>query len=189
MALEKRRGRCPSTLKGLAEMRARLAGEVQQRQGFLADAQKALDDCDRIILRLFPKEDPQSIHTLRYLKHFVNRRGALRKTMLAILREQAPTSLTTRQIVAHMEERLNLRFICKQDRRQWEASLRAALTDATALGWIERTQKGTFSRQPHIPTMWRWKSGVKSLEMLAAEMDAAGFAYEYVKAEPEDATA
>jgi hypothetical protein len=118
MALEKRRGRRPSTLKGLAEMRARLAGEVQQRQGFLAEAQKALDDCDRTIVRLHPNEDPQSIHTIRYQKHFLDRRGALRKTLLAILREQGPKPLTTRQIEAQMEERLHLRFACGEDRRR-----------------------------------------------------------------------
>jgi hypothetical protein len=171
-------------------MRARFAGEVQRHQAALNEALSQLSDCDRTILLLFPDGAPARIPAVRAWKNFLGRRGALRKTLLAILREQAPGALTTPQIEAQMHQRLNLRFDCKKDRWRWRAnSLAKALQDVLDDGLVERTQRGTFGVWPRIPTMWRWKSGVKSLEMLAAEMDVAGLAYEYVKAEPEDATA
>jgi hypothetical protein len=85
MALVRKKGRRPTTYVGLEDMRARIAGEVQQRQAFLAEAQEALDDCDRTILLLYPNGDPRSIEATRYQRHSLGRRRALRKTMLANL--------------------------------------------------------------------------------------------------------
>jgi len=172
-------------------MRARLAGEVQQRQLLLAEAQEALDDCDRTILRLHPNGDPGRIPAIQYqpVRLHIGRRGALRGTVMDVLREHSPNPLTTPKLAALVQERLKIRFTSNKERISWVHSVNSALRVGVNRGQAERTQRGTFGAPPQIPTMWRWKSGVKSLEMLAAEMDAAGFAYEYVKAEPEDATA
>ena len=184
MAEQKRAGRRPSTFVGLADIQARLTADVQRLQSSLTEAQQALDDCNRTMLRLYPNGDPGP--AIRSWHHFRNRRGSLRRTLQAILRERAPEALTTRQIAVEMEERLGLRFHSLADRKMWKAnSLTSALSKQAAEGFVERTQQGSWGGRT-MSSSWRWKAPTRTLETLAAEMEAAGLTHEYVQAAPDD---
>ncbi|MER2538711.1 MAG: hypothetical protein ABTQ26_05675 [Azonexus sp.] len=151
----------PSYLKGLAETRARAAAEVQRYSALaaevqlrLAEAQAALDSCDRLIVRFDPRLDPTTIepifaHKGRYGKH-----GALSNTVLAVVQEAYPREINTTEVAVHVQLRLAIDFETPVERGLWvDSSLRNALKQLYRRKLIERLHDPAV--KTGAPGIWR----------------------------------
>lgn len=111
----------PSFLKGLAETRARLAGEIARYEDLLKDigaslelARRQLDGCDLILKRVDSRIDPTRIKPLQIVT--TGRRGALRDALISILKEAAPEPLSTTVLTAEAAVVLGREVLGKADR-------------------------------------------------------------------------
>lgn len=185
----------PSYLKGLAETRARVAAEVQRYQKLqdeigqaLATAQAELDACDRLIRKFDERLNPELIHPIKAWKGRYGARGNLRQALLDILKEKAPSALSTVELGIELQLRLELDFITSQERGKWlQNSVTRRLRVLVLEGLVERLH------DPNINTFgyWRWKGeGCKSLGDLAELAKSSGVGtHRQVEAyEPEDAS-
>ncbi len=94
----------PSYLKGLAETRARLAGDIERHERLLseipekvAQARRELEACDLLIRRFDGRLDPQKIAPIRHWR-YSKKRGVLRDTIIAIVKDSAPNQVTTLEV-------------------------------------------------------------------------------------------
>ena len=92
----------PSYMKGLAEDRARAAGDVERYVKIAKDvadaleaAQMTLAACDLLIRRIDARLNPNEIPPIRAHKYYGGARGKLRDSVVDILKTAAPGTVTT----------------------------------------------------------------------------------------------
>ncbi len=115
----------PSYLKGLAETRALLAGDVERYERLiheiqenLALARRELEGCDLLIRRFDGCLDPLKIPPFRPWR-YQQKRGVLRDTIIAVVRERAPNAVTTHEIGWELQMRLELSFETAAEDSKW----------------------------------------------------------------------
>ena len=134
----------PSYLKGLAETRARAAGELERLQSIasdvaarLAEAQANFASCDRLI-RLFDERlDPAKIPSIHGQRRVPG--GKLKGVIVEILTGRAPHEMTTNEICWELQLRYSLDFVTPKERADWKhGSIGRALKHLIKDGLVER---------------------------------------------------
>jgi len=115
----------PSYLTGLAETRARLAGDIERYErplseipGKVAQARRELEACDLLIRRFDGRLDPQKIAPIRHWR-YSKKRGVLRDTIIAIVKDGAPNEVTTLEVGWELQIRLGLTFETSTEYSRW----------------------------------------------------------------------
>jgi hypothetical protein len=116
-----------SYLKGLAENRARAAGDLIRFEGLakeiamrLAETRADLDSCDRLIKKYDIRLQPERIGPIRVWPHHKTKRGGLRSLLLEIVTLRAPAEVTLTEICYEIETRWELTFLTPKDRECWK---------------------------------------------------------------------
>jgi len=171
----------PSYLKGLAETRAHLAGDIERFErvsGEIAEklvlARRELEACDLLIRRFDGRLDPKKIPRISRWRHHPGRRGQFRGAVIDILRARAPNPVTTTEMAWELQLRFGLAFDTAEDYREWYGgSVARQLRRLAAENLIERL---------HDPLLvaaevgrWRWKADVaSSLTDLTEQLSSRG---------------
>jgi hypothetical protein len=153
----------PSYLKGLAETRARAAGEFERLQSIaadvatrLAEAQANVASCDRLI-RLFDERlDPTKIESIHAHRRIPG--GKLKGVIVEVLEGRSPHEMTTNEVCWELQLRYSLDFVTPKERLDWKhGSIGRALKHLVKDGVVERLH------DPMAPIAedgrWRLKSG------------------------------
>lgn len=189
----------PSYLKGLAETRARAAGDLKRHTQLKAEldvllpeleadlnryrkmhervcrnldsAKSDLASCDRLIRKFDGRLDPEEIEPICAHKGKYGGWGRLRQSIQALLKECSPESVTTLQIAMTLEIELELDFATPAERRAWvHNSIGNSLKKMVGEGVVERLH------DPSVPTSqvgrWRWASA-RGSELEALQQAAA----------------
>jgi hypothetical protein len=172
----------PSYLKGLAETRARVAGDVIRYQKILVEVTRALADsqielasCDRLIRKFDNRLNPELINPIHAWKGRYGKRGQLLTAIVRLLKEHAPSEMTTLELGWMLQVEFQLDFPSAQEKYKWQAnSLRNALKKLVANDQVERLHDLSEGFTSEVGR-WRWKSDdVLSLDHLRARAEAAG---------------
>lgn len=182
----------PSYLKGLAETRARVAGDLARYQELyneigqkLAEAKAELEACDRLIRKFDERLNPNLIEPIRAWKGRYGKRGELREQIKRLLQQRAPTEVTTTELAWELQLHFRLDFESAQEKRKWTAnSLASTLKALVAEGCVERLHE--FENGPTGEAgRWRWKlDDDLSLDRLEAQLAAAGIATQQCDDDP-----
>ncbi len=120
------RHRVRSYLKGLAENRARAAGDVVRLEAMtlqvakeLAEARMDVESCDRLIKKYDSRLRPELIGPIREWHHHKGKRGDLRLLLLEILKQVAPAAPTLIEICCEIEMRWKLTFLTEHELKTW----------------------------------------------------------------------
>lgn len=152
----------PSYLKGLAETRARAAGDVAHYELILADVAAKLDEakasvvaCDHLIKKFDPRLDPGKIEAIRGWKGRYKTRGALRAEIIAYLKASAPEAVSTDELSWKLELQFGLDFETPQARTRWRHnSLLPALKKLVTQNSVERLHDAFHGANQ--AGHWRW---------------------------------
>lgn len=169
----------PSYLKGLAETRARAAGDVARYKALLADitsslaeAEGLLESCDRLIKKFDIRLNPGLIAPINAWKGRYGPRGALLDAIALYLQSVAPAAVTISELAWHMQLKFNLNFCDSKQTSTWiNNSLRPRLRDLLKGGVVERLHDSSPGQNQL--GRWRWVAkGCQSMEELRALADA-----------------
>jgi len=115
-----------SYLKGLAENRARAAGDVVRLEALaaqvakeLAEARMDVESCDRLIKKYDSRLRPELIEPIREWCHHKGKRGDLRILLLEILKRAAPAAPTLIEICCEIDMRWKLTFLTEREHKAW----------------------------------------------------------------------
>lgn len=141
--------RRPNGLKWLVERRAYAAGELlslqaqaKELRGKIAAVRRRMRQYDAQILTFDSGLQPQDIRAFRPMAVKVTRRGALVSTMMAVLREAAPRTLTTRELATEIARRAGIKFAGARDFARWQHnSVGKQLKKHMARGMVERVER------------------------------------------------
>lgn len=192
-----------SYLKGLAETRARAAGDLRRhtrqkatletllpeleadlaryRKMYgrvcqnLENAKSDLESCDRLIRKFDGRLDPEEIEPIRAHKGKYGGHGRLREALQELLKDCHPEALDTEQLALTIALELDLEFATPKERRAWvHNSIGNSLKKMVAEGLIERMHDpGIQGRQGF--GRWRWvPKAVVGLGALAQTAAQAG---------------
>ena len=158
----------PSYLKGLAETRARAAGEVARFEKIASDvsqllqkARDALAACDLLIVRFDARLTPEDIQPIRPPKFYGGKRGQLRNTVTEILQREAPGTVTTSQIGVEIQIRFLLTFDTPAARTTWQCnSIGRLMRKMFNQGLVDRLHDPAALTEDGA--RWRWRSGAAS---------------------------
>ena len=162
----------PSTLKWLAEARARRAYDLEQTERIAADVCARMEHLradlaalDHSIRIYDPAINPDAIQPVQGTKGRYGKHGALQSAIKDILMAHAPIWLSTVNLEVLVCFRLQLGFESPQERSRWyRNSFANLLRKFVVAGVVERQQ------DPGIPTSevgrWRWK-GDEAMPTLA----------------------
>lgn len=182
----------PSYLKGLAETRARLAGDIERYErvsGEIAEklvlARRELEACDLLIRRFDGRVDPNKIPLISRWRHHPGKRGQFRGTVIEILQASAPNPVTTAEMSWELQLRFGLTFDTAEDYREWHrGSVARELRRLVAENLIERLHDPLLAAAE--VGRWRWKTDVaSSLTHLTEQLSSRGEAVKVVD-EPAD---
>jgi hypothetical protein len=108
----------PSYLKGLAETRARAAGDAQRFKKLheeigekLARAEHDLAACDRLIQRFDARLDPGLIDPIHAWQGRYGKRWALGEEIRRIIQSAWPDEITTTEIVWRVQIHFQMSFV------------------------------------------------------------------------------
>jgi len=172
----------PSYLKGLAETRARAAGDVQRFKEIyeeigqkLARAERDLAACDCLIQKFDERLNPDLIQPIHGWQGRYGERGALLEEVRRIIQNAWPEEVTTTEIVWRAQIRFQLHFLTFQEKKRWQDnSLRSAIKNLLAKNEIERMHDKSVGLNAEVGR-WRWKSDAfLSLGHLHAQAEGAG---------------
>ena len=174
----------PSYLKGLAETRARAAGDVQRFKKLydeigqkLAKAERDMAACDLLIQRFDERLDPGLIQPINGWQGRYGKRGALVEAVRKIIEGVWPDEITTTEIVWRIQIKFQFDFDTWKQKKRWQDnSLRNAIKSLLAKGEIERMHDKSAGLNAEVGR-WRWKSdGFLSLAHLHAQAEDSGVA-------------
>ena len=154
----------PSYLKGLAETRARAAGDVNRLKNIydeigqkLTSAKRALEACDLLIQRFDERLDPGLIQPIHAWQGRYGKRGALMDEVRRIIQSAWPDEITTTEIVWSAQLQFQISFVTWQAKKRWQDnSLRTAIKTLLAKGEIERVHD-VSDGLIGVVGRWRWK--------------------------------
>jgi hypothetical protein len=158
----------PTTLKWLAETRARHAYDLERIERIAVDIMARLEGLradmaalDHSIRLYDPTINPAAIESVQGTKGRYGKHGALAEAIKDILRAHAPHWLSTVNLEMLVRCRLQIAFESPQERRHWyRGSFANLLRKFVVAGIVERQQ------DPDIPTnevgRWRWKGEVEA---------------------------
>ena len=189
-------------VKGLAETRARAAGELDRCE-FLAPkldralararadvvrlqasvitlparrarAQAELDACDLFLRKTLPGITPACIPSVNAWQGRYGTRGALKTAIAEFVRACAPAEVTTREIAWAVQVRLGLEFGSRAAAGEWARNtLGAQLRRFAVEGLIDRLHDPKNGNNAH--RRWRWKKQrATTMAELRAMAAAAG---------------
>ncbi|HEV2703064.1 MAG TPA: hypothetical protein VGV09_15655, partial [Steroidobacteraceae bacterium] len=150
-------------LKGLAENRACLAGDIERLEAIatqigsaLTLARRQLEGCDLLIRRFDGRLDPTLIEPIRSWKGRRGKRGTLQQTIIEIVRTAAPNAVTTTEIAVDLQVKFEIYFESPQAYQTWlHDSVTRRLKHLVARNVLERLH------DPAATTVevgrWRWK--------------------------------
>lgn len=181
--------RTPSYLKGLAETRARAAGDVERLTQLHSEITRLLENakaevasCDLLIRKFDGKLDPTKIPAIRAWKGRYGKRGALREAVLRVVEAAWPESVATTELVAKMQAEFKLDFATAWERERWcNYSFRNLLRRCVEDGVLEKHEP---IRSPSGRTVnrWRWVSQtVTELGALREVAQATGVGVQQAK--------
>ena len=155
--------RTPSYLKGLAETRARAAGDVERLKQLhteiarlLESAKAEVASCDLLIRKFDKQLDPTKIPPIRAWKGRYGKRGAFREAVLRVFEAAWPESVSTTELAAKMQLEFKLDFSTARERDQWcDQSLRNLLRVCAKDGVLERDEPA-LSPAGRTVNRWRW---------------------------------
>lgn len=165
----------PSYLKGLAETRARAAGDIirfeklfRDIRAELAEAKATLTACDRLIKKFDIRLDPSQIEPVRASKGRYLKRGGLKRSIAELLKAAAPAELTTTELFWHLTNKFRFEFQTAAEAKAWkENSLLPQLKEYVREGYVERLHNPLVRK--HGLGRWLWVGdGCQSLVELAA---------------------
>lgn len=170
----------PSYLKGLAETRARAAGEVaryaaiiEEVQEKLAASRAELEACDKLIRRFDERLDPTEIEPIRAWQGRFGRRGALREALARYVKEAYPNAISTTELAIRAQVEFQLDFGTPNLRRIWvHDSVGGALKVLTARKVLERMHDPQVNSG--MTGYWRWVAATQTLDGLSQIAAAAG---------------
>lgn len=157
--------RTSSYLKGLAETRARAAGDVQRLEQLHAEitaqleaARAEVTSCDLLIRKFDRQLDPTKIPAIQAWRRHYGKRGEFRAAILRMLEASWPESVSTLELAAQLQLEFKLDFINSKERTRWihnsltsRLKLLARTGDVTREADI-RAEKGLWVAR------WRWAS-------------------------------
>jgi hypothetical protein len=171
----------PSYLKGLAEDRARAAGDVERYVKIAKDVSDALEAaratlaaCDLLIRRIDARLNPEDIPLIRVNRCYGGARGKLRATVADILKTAAPRPVTTIEIGVEIQVRFGLVFETSEARSDWQNnSIGRLLRDLLDNGLVERLHDPKCNAQ--AGGRWRWKTdSTQSSDQLRGQIEGNG---------------
>jgi hypothetical protein len=195
----------PSYLKGLAETRARADGEVLRLQRLLDDLAPAVaearrmlslqedilaehavattkrDACDTLIRGFDSRLDPAQIAPIRAFKGKYGKRGALRETLVEILRDASPAEVSTTEVLLRVIAYLKLAFATPAEKQRWSCnSLLSALKGLVEEGLVERLHEPATGQ--NSVGRWQWKAAPSgTLATLSTAAESAGLGVHQAK--------
>ena len=171
----------PSYLKGLAEERARAAGDVERYVKIAKDVADALDTaretlaaCDLLIRRIDARLNPEDIPPIRVNKYYGGASGKLRNTVEDILKKVAPGTVTTTDISIEIQVCFGLTFETSEARTHWQNnSIGRLLRKLFDHGLVERLHNPR--RNTEEGGRWRWKTdSTQSSDQLREQIEKRG---------------
>lgn len=143
--------RTPAYLKGLAETRARVAGDIEryeknmhQLQVFADKARAELVSCDILIRRFDVRLNPGLIESIKGHNPRYGTRGKLRAGILRCVEKSYPSEITTPEIGLMLQVAFDLNFTTWQECEEWIAnSVRPQLRKLVKEGLIERLHEAS----------------------------------------------
>lgn len=152
----------PSYLKGLAETRARAAGDVLRYQQVLAEvtaslvnAQAELAACDTLIRKFDERLDPNQVEPIRAWQGRYGKRGALRAAIVELLQERAPEPVTTTEVGWQMQLKFEILFAHWTERKAWMTnSIGNCLKKLVKEGLVEACHD--TATNSGLVGSWRW---------------------------------
>lgn len=181
--------RTPSYLKGLAETRARAAGDVERLTQLHSEITRLLENakaevasCDLLIRKFDKQLDPTKIPAIRAWKGRYGKRGALREAVLRVVETAWPEAITTLELAAKVQLELKLDFVTAGERDRWyDYSLRNLLRKCVEAGVLERAEP-ISSPTGRTVNRWRWVSQtVTELGALREVAQATGVGVQQAK--------
>jgi hypothetical protein len=154
----------PAYLKGLAEDRARAAGDVERYVKIAKDVADALEAaratlaaCDLLIRRIDARLNPEDIPPIHVQRHYGGAFGKLRSTVVDILKTVAPGTVTTTEISIEIQVRYGLTFETSEARTHWQNnSIGRLLRNLFGQGLVERLHNPRCNTEEG--GRWRWVS-------------------------------
>lgn len=151
----------PSYLKGLAETRGRLAGDVQRYQQVLAEvtaslvkAQVELAACDTLIRKFDERLDPGLVQPIHAWQGRYGKRGALREAIVELLQERSPSPVSTTEVGWQMQLKFEILFAHWTERKTWMTnSIGNCLKKLVKEELVEACHDGNNSGEAG---RWRW---------------------------------
>jgi hypothetical protein len=155
----------PSYLKGLAETRARSAGDVARLRKLyeeigqkLEEAQAEQAACDRLIQKYDSRLEPSRIPNINGWQGRYGKRGALRAAILRFVEEAWPSEITTTELCWQLQMKFQLDFFTAQERAEWlHNSVYTRLRYLVKDGDIESCHNPSKGVTGEVGR-WRWRS-------------------------------
>lgn len=172
----------PSYLKGLAETRARAAGDVERFSEIrddvmkrLAAAQSVLASCDRLIEKYDTRLDPNLIKPIHAWQGRYGKRGALRTYIHRVIQEAWPEEITTAEVAWSVQIEFQIHFDTWQQKKHWkDKSVLNTIHSLLKEGVVERLHDAERPPTGEVGR-WRWKKdSYPSLDHLRALAEESG---------------
>lgn len=143
--------RTPSYLRGLAETRARAAGDVLRLERLQGEVAESLEKArfevaaaDALIRKFDARLDPTRIEPIRAWAGRYGPRGGLKEAIVKYLESVHPEDASTTEIALWAQAELKLDFPTQAACTEWTRnSVKAQLRKLLRTGVTERTSEGT----------------------------------------------
>jgi hypothetical protein len=172
----------PSYLKGLAETRARSAGDAVRFRSLYEEIGKKLEEaeaeqaaCDKLIKKYDPRLVPARIPNINGRQGRYGKQGAFAAAILGHAKAAWPDEITTAEMGWHLQLEFQLEFATWQEKYKWSHySVYNGLRALVAKGLLERRHNPTNGPTSEVGR-WRWKSdAAPSLDHLRELAGVAG---------------
>lgn len=176
----------PSCLKGLAETRARAAGDalrlerlLNQIQEELESARERLQACDTLIKAFDERLDPNQIQPVSGWKGRYGAHGAFRQAILELIEESGQDGILTTELMLLLQQRFQIDFALPGEAERWrQNAVKPKLKKLVREGLVERVEDPLADKVASNATA-RWRrtdANAMTLEHLAADSEAQGVA-------------
>ena len=156
-----------SYLKGLAENRARAAGDIIRFERIAAEVNEKLtnarldvESCDRLIKKYDARLKPERIGPIRVWPHHKGKRGELKNLLIEIIEREAPSEVSLVELCNEVEIRWELTFLTEIERTCWRRdAIGRALRRLSQAGRIAAVHSRRGGSPNEAVGRWRATSG------------------------------